>query len=69
MENRYVFSLRLEEGVDDRDLSEVSRLFHSLGSSNREGRLLFYFEIGTVIYVWFILVCSTLISVGIVVCQ
>ena len=33
MENRYVFSLRLKEGVDDKDLSEVGRLFHSLGAA------------------------------------
>ena len=31
MENRYVFSLRLKEGVYDRDLSDVGRLIHSLG--------------------------------------
>ena len=32
MENIYIFSLRLKEGVDDRDPSEVGRLFHSLGT-------------------------------------
>ena len=33
MENRYVFNFRLKEGVDDKDLSEVGRLFHSLGAA------------------------------------
>ena len=33
MENRYVFSLHLKEGVDDKDLSEVGRLFHSLAAA------------------------------------
>ena len=33
MENRYVFNLRLKEGVDDKDLSEVGRLFHSFGAA------------------------------------
>ena len=32
MENRYVFSLCLKEGVEDRDLSEIGRLFNSLGA-------------------------------------
>ena len=31
MENRYIFSLRLKEDVDDRDLSEIGRIFHSVG--------------------------------------
>ena len=30
MENRYIFSLRLKEGVDDR---EVGRILHSLGAA------------------------------------
>ena len=33
MENIYVFSLRLKEGVDDGDLSEVDMIFHSLGTA------------------------------------
>ena len=33
MENRYVFNLRLKEGVDDKDLSEVGSLFHNLGAA------------------------------------
>ena len=36
MENKYVFSLRLKEGVDEKDLSEVGRLFHSLGAALKE---------------------------------
>ena len=33
MENRYIFSLRLKEDVDDRDLSEIGRIFHSVGAA------------------------------------
>ena len=32
MENRYVFSLRLKEGVDDRDY-KIDKQFHSLGAA------------------------------------
>ena len=33
MENRYVFNLRLKEGVDDRDLNKIGRQFQSSGAA------------------------------------
>ena len=33
MENIYVLSLHLKEGVYDKDLCETDRLFHSLGEA------------------------------------
>ena len=33
MQNIYVFRLRLKEGMDDIDLNEIGRLFHSLGAA------------------------------------